>query len=207
MAIITLTDLKAHLGITDTDDNTTLQTAVDAANQSVPNYCGRTFDKTPSNTPTARVFASTGQLDLAVDDFWTTTGLIVKTDNDDDGTYETTWTINTDFVVGPINTTRNGETWPYRQILGLGTKTFPVWNRRPAAVQITAAWGWTAVPAPVYEATLLVAARVWKRKNSPEGVLGGFADYSPVRVSQRDDPDAVMLLRDYRHPDRVVMVG
>lgn len=208
MAIITLDDLRAHLDIQDGVDDSTLTAAVAAANQAVAHFCGRDFDTTATSSPTVRLYrAQDGGDMLTVDDFWSTTGLVVKTDDDDDGTYETTWTLNTDFVVGPIETRRAGQTWPYCQLIGLGTKSFPTSNRRPAAVQVTAAWGWADVPDPVVTATLLVAARLWKRKNSPEGVLGGFSDFSPVRVSMRDDPDAAMLLREYRTPARVVFVG
>jgi hypothetical protein len=50
-------------------------------------------------------------------------------------------------------------------------------------------------------AALILGARIWKRKNSPEGVLGGFQDFGAVRISSRQDPDVVNLLVDYRRAE------
>ena len=47
-------------------------------------------------------------------------------------------------------------------------------------------------------ATLIQAARLFKRKESPEGVLGGN-DFGIVRVGTRVDPDVEMLLAPYRY--------
>jgi hypothetical protein len=65
-------------------------------------------------------------------------------------------------------------------------------------VQVTAAWGWSADPAAVVNATLIQAARIFKRRTSPEGVVGGFQDFGAVRVSSRMDPDVMDLLAPYR---------
>lgn len=204
MTIVTAADLKAHLGIDDRIDDTTINNAVNSINSYIVNYCGREF--TDAGSATARVFAPDCQLELTVDDFSTTTGLVVKTDDNDDGVYETTWTLDTDFYLEPLNGKRYGQTWPYYELHSLGTRVFPIWNRRRASVQVTAQWGWAAIPAPVFEAALLIGARIFKRKNSPEGVLGGF-DFNPVRISMREDPDAVRLLTDYRDPRLTALVG
>jgi hypothetical protein len=44
MAIIDLSDLKTHLGVTDSSQDTILQMIVDATNQYVSNYCHRKFE-------------------------------------------------------------------------------------------------------------------------------------------------------------------
>lgn len=196
MAIITTANLKSHLGISDTNDDTTIGWAVDAANSAVVEYCGRDFDKTATVSASARVFDRRAANLVEVDDFWETTVLVVKTDDDNDGTYETTWTINTDYILEPLNGRRYGQTWPYETIRAVGSRTFPSLAR--PAIQVTAAWGWTAVPASVFEAALIKAARVWKRRKSPEGVLSGFAEFGPVRISRSEDPDVVDLLDPYR---------
>lgn len=197
MAIITTANLKAHLGISDSTDDGTLGWAVDATNSAIVEYCGRTFDKTATGSASARVFDRLDACTVEVDDFWETSVLVVETDDDDDGTFETTWTINTDFVLEPLNGRRYGQTWPYETLRAVGSRRFPLLAR--PAIQVTAAWGWTAMPAPVFEAALIKAARVWKRRKSPEGVLSGFAEFGPVRVSRSEDPDVVDLLDRYEH--------
>lgn len=199
MAIISSSDLKTHLGISDSTDDTTIATAVAAANAAVVSWCGRTFDTTTSASASARTFRPRSHTLTITDDFHTTDGLIVKTDEGDDGTYESTLTLNTDYIVEPINGREDGIAVPYRRIratswLFAPSHTFP-------NVQVTAAWGWASVPDPVKQATLVKAARLFKRKNSPEGVLGGFADFGAVRITNREDPDVMMLLAPYRRAE------
>lgn len=65
----------------------------------------------------------------------------------------------------------------------------PSW---PERVTVTARWGWPAIPQVVREATLIQAIRLFKRKDSAEGVLGS-AEWGAVRVS-RMDPDVQALI-------------
>jgi len=199
MAIISASDLKSHLGISDTTDDTTLTTAASAASRAVQRWCGREFDTTTTGSASARVFHPRSQTLTITDDFWSTTNLVVKTETTDDATYGTTLTINTDFIVEPLNGREDGITVPYRRLratswLFTTTSTVP-------SVQVTAAWGWASIPDDVKQAALILGARVWKRKNSPEGVLGGFQDFGAVRISSRQDPDVVNLLSDYRRAE------
>ena len=48
------------------------------------------------------------------------------------------------------------------------------------------------MPAQVAQATLIQAARLYKRRESPEGVLGN-AEWGSIRLS-RVDPDVAALL-------------
>lgn len=201
MAIITSSDLKTHLGISDSTDDTTIATAVAAANQGVVRYCGRTFDRTSSGSASERVFRPRSHTLTITDDFWTTDSLVVKIDSADDGTYESTLTITTDFIVEPLNGMEDGITVPYRKIRATEWTFSPEFTH--ANVSVTAAWGWSAVPGDVTLATLIKAARLWKRKNSPEGILGGFADFGAVRITNREDPDVAMLLEPYRRTEQV----
>jgi hypothetical protein len=72
------------------------------------------------------------------------------------------------------------------------------------AVQITALWGWSAVPDPVKQATLIIAAEQWKLKDAPFGVAG-FGEFGPIRV--RDNPMAASLLARYRHPVTAAVIA
>ena len=207
MGIITAADLKEYRDVDDSLDDTTLGWAVDAANRAVIEHCGRDFTKTAIVDASARVLEPEDEQDLEVWDFWTTTGLIVKTSSADNMIFDVTWTLNTDFLVEPFNgLNESGQSVPYNEIEAIGAKWFPVGRRRPS-VQITAAWGWASVPGPVFQATLLIANRIASRRKSPEGVLGGMADFGAVRVSNREDPDALRLLAPFRKPERTAMVG
>lgn len=72
-------------------------------------------------------------------------------------------------------------------------------------VEISGVWGWPEIPDQVREATLIQTARILKRKDSAEGVVG-MDQFGMVRVSGRPDPDVEHLLVNLRHP-HVVLVA
>lgn len=181
--------------ITDQTDETILSSVLLAASRNIDAYCGRRFYADTSAT--ARTYRATYPTMITVDDFSTTSGLVVKTDTGDTGTFDTTWTITTDFVLEPSNGKANGlEGLPYTQILAVGARTYPTSGYRPR-VQVTAVWGWAAVPDAVTEATIIKAAQVYRRKDSPDGVLGG-GDFGAIRISRYEDPHVAGLLAPYR---------
>lgn len=95
------------------------------------------------------------------DDLASTTGLIVKVDQDRDYTYETTLVISTDFFVGPVNAALGPEPQPY-QFLELnpnGTQ-ISTWPAQGRSVQVTALWGWPSVPVAIKTAAILIARQV-----------------------------------------------
>jgi hypothetical protein len=193
----TLATLKSYLGISVSTLDTQLESALNAASRSIDNYCGRRFWTDPSVV--TRTFAGNGSnlLDLP-DGIATTTGLVVKTDTTADGTFATTWAA-TDYQLLPVNAPYAfPEAEPWTQIQALGAYTFLAGTAaRPNAVQITAKWGWPAVPDPVVQACLIKASRLFHRKDSPQGIAG-FGDFGPVRLTSRDDSDAILLLDPYR---------
>jgi hypothetical protein len=192
----TVAELKTRLGnITGTAHDTRLTEALATASRDIDKYCGRQFND--AGSATSRVFYPVDSCLCKVDDFSTTSGLVVKTDSGNDGTYELTWTIATDVQVEPLNGVVDGETgWPYWRIRAVGSLVYPVLsypNRAP--VQVTAQWGWAAVPAGVKEACLILAEETFKLSEAPFGVLG-FGAFGPVRV--RQNPVAMLKLDPYR---------
>lgn len=205
MATITVSNLMSWMEISSTTSNeedASLTYAVNAANDAVTAWCGRVFDATTTASASARTYHPRSYTLCVTDDFWTTTGLIVKTDAGDDGVYETTLTLNTDFIVEPVNGIEDGITVPYRRIRATSWLFSPTHVIPP--VQVTAAWGWATIPDEVTQATLIKAARIFKRRTSPEGVLGGWADFGAVRITNREDPDVVALLAPYRRAERTL---
>lgn len=151
--------------------NTEYERAIEAASRTIDLYCGRHFWRDP--TVTVRTYRP-DEVDLLwTRDIATTTGLIVKTDADFDGTFETTWTIDTDFILEPFER-MNGR--PYERIAAVGSKLFPVAARYPTStyvrrasrrppVQVTAIYGWPAVPDEVAMACSIAAVDNLKAKD------------------------------------------
>jgi hypothetical protein len=196
-AYSTLAAIKAYLGISVATYDAQLTSALNAASRSIDNYCGRRFWL--DGSVVTRTFAGSGStiLDLP-DGIGTTIGLVVKTDTAADGTFATTWAV-TDYQLLPVNAPYAfPEAEPWTQIQAIGAYTFLAGtSARPNAVQITAKWGWPAVPDPIAQACLIKASRLFHRKDSPQGVAG-FGDFGPVRLSRAEDGDVVNLLDPYR---------
>lgn len=188
---ITLTELKDRLGIGDTDDDAVLNSAITAASRGVDHFCRRQFNQT--TTASARTYYPTHSRLAIVHDFHTTTGLVIKTDASDSGTFDTTWA-STDFQLEPLDGIVDGlEGFPYWKVRAVNGQLFNDAHR--ATVQVTAQWGWAAVPGPVKEATFIVAQDVAKLKDTAFGV-GGFSEYGRIRA--RENPHAAMQLMPYR---------
>lgn len=197
MAYITLPELRDYIQDPGQLNEVSLQAAIDAAQIEVDTVCGRTFSA--DTTATARKFWPYGPWNACVDDFYTTTGLIVAVDINGDGTYSQTWTLDTDFYVEPINQRVGGITGhPYNELTATRTTYyFPDRQNylytRPT-IKVTAKWGWSAVPNPVKQATLIIAQKLYKLGNAPFGVAG-MDQFGVVRVG--NIPEVQNLLGPY----------
>lgn len=136
----------------------------------------------------------------------TTSGLVVKTDSDYDGVYETTLTYNTDFFLEPINSARYGVSgWPYDTIRMLGNSNLLLPAREPDSrppVQVTARYGWSTTPDVIKFATALAANRYWGRSDARYGAAGFDAAGFVMRI--RQDPDLMGLLGPFIPTARMV---
>ena len=192
-------EVKAALriGTADTADDTLIDNCVGAASRLIDGYCNRQFWAVASAT--ARVFQANTEFVCDVDDFYTETGFILKTDTDADGTFDTTWA-STDVQLEPLNGVLDGLTWSYDKLRAIGDYLFPTVNANfgeQALVQVTARWGWAAVPEPITQACIIQSSRIFKRYDSPLGVAG-FGDLGAIRVSRFLDPDMAQLVEPYR---------
>ena len=95
-------ELKTFVGIptSDSADDSLIDDAVTAASRQIDAFCGRQFYA--DGAASARKFFTNDLYRLRVDDISTATGLVVKYDDDDDGTYETTVS-SSDYQILPIN--------------------------------------------------------------------------------------------------------
>lgn len=187
----TLTEVKAALRLSDSIDDTLLENAIEGASRRIDGYCGRWFYKTAA---TAVPLFAHDPYRLLTNDIATTTGLVVKIDASGTGTYDTTLVLGTDYLVEPTDWQLQGR--PIRTITMCGGQTFPMFYLpSETGVQITAQWGWNAVPHDVREACVLLSMRQFARYNAALGVLA-FADMAiAVRAV---DPDVRDLLQPYK---------
>jgi hypothetical protein len=192
---LTADEALAYLRLADQLDRTLVESWVETASRAIDRYTGRQFYA--DSVATARLYAPEyGDL-VAVDDISTTTGLIVKTDDDDDGTFERTWTA-AEYQTEPLNALAVSE--PICQLRATGRGSGPVWpvSARNALVQVTAKWGWPAVPAAVKQASYLQLGRLALRRQSPGGVLVSPDLGTSDRLYAQLDPDARVLLDPFR---------
>lgn len=159
-------------------DDGTFASLLDDASRQVEQFTVRQFNK--ATVATARTFRPIDGCLTIVDDFHTITGLVIATDDDSDGTYETTWT-TAHYELAPSNGIVSGEAgWPFWMINAAGNgHYFRLRNRH--TVQVTAQWGWTTVPAGVKEATLAVAEQILGKspgKVRSESIDGYSASYA-----------------------------
>lgn len=186
-----LQDIKQQL---DTD---LVTRAIKAASRAIDAWCSNDVPNARKfwldTSASQRVYRCDNRVTAWIDDIGTTTGLIIQTDDNDDGTYETTWTINTDFQLLPANPSLSYP-FAYWQINAVGTKRFPVYERR-SGLRVTAKWGWSGTPVEVQQACLIRSVALFLRKDSPYGIAGSN-DYGGMRIS-RFDNDVVSLLRPY----------
>jgi hypothetical protein len=215
---VTVGELRRELGARPGQlDDGLLGKAVRAASRSIDAYCHRRFWLDP--VPVARTFRPQDWTRVELPDIGSTAGLVVRTDDNADGTFETTWTLGTDFLLEPLNADADGGAWRYWKLVAVGPYRFPVrdglgspliWGNawgtvyegtsfglRPG-LQVTARWGWSAVPEAVREAATLLAMRLYKRKDTPLG-FEGFQDFGAVRIT-RTDPDIAASLTDFVIP-------
>jgi hypothetical protein len=171
-----LADLKAYLGMQeDTRFDTSLTQALESVSDEIEQHCNRQFNKVTSAT--AREFRVMYTPFVIVDDFHTVTGLVIEADNLD-GVF--TALTATDYELQPLNGVVDGQPgWPYNKIVIRPTAVNRV--TRGGRLRVTAQWGWTAVPAPVKQACLIMAAATFQIKDAPFGVAGSD-QWGSIRV-------------------------
>ena len=176
------------------DETVNIEKAIESASRSIDRMTNRRF--WADANATARQYRATDFYRLFVDDISSTTGLIVKTDTGGDGTFETTLTFNTDYILDPVNAPQLER--PYTVVTMVGTKLFPSpVNLRPG-VQVTAKFGWYngTPPDDIEEACLILSTDLVKRASSVGGVLG-LSELGAIRMSPLGR-DVQAMVRPYR---------
>jgi hypothetical protein len=180
------------VGITDSTDDTALQNVLDATDTLIDLYCDRkTGFGTASET---RYYTAEDYEYVLTDDLVSVTTL--QTDDDANGTYETTWTSGTDYVLAPRNAALDG--FPYTEI-----DTSVTWPRNfpkdvYLGVKVVGVFGFPSVPAAVKQAEIIQAGAVWNSRTAPFGVIGSADLGGILRMSRALHPEAALILEPYR---------
>lgn len=184
--------MKNYLGITDSIDDTLLEEIVESASRSIDRIANRHFylDATAS----ANFYRTTDAYSLIVDDIGTLSGLVIALDTAGSGTFSTAVTINTDYLMEPLNSASQGRPWTNVTMVGSQLFPYPL-NLRPG-IRVTARWGWPSVPDDISQATLILGADLYKRKDSVGGVLG-LSELGAIRMSPLGR-DISAMVRAYR---------
>lgn len=174
-----------------------LDKAINASCRAIDRYCGRRFWQDAAVS--SREYRVEDDRVAWVDDISTSTGLVIKTDTTGDGSYATTWT-STDYVLEPLNASvvaagDTGTPFAWWRISAVGDYLFIKDQFKPT-LQITAKFGWSAIPDEVVSAAILKSVSLYKRKDAPFGVAG-FSEFGAVRIG-RSDPEVVELLHSFR---------
>lgn len=198
-----LATFKAYLGIdvADVTRDALLTLALNTAMGQINELAGRTFEAATASA-TARVYHTTRASFIAdpdiyspgatllVDPIGDLTGLAVATGNTSTGTFTTLPA--TTYDPGPDNAIVKGQPVTFIRNLSYGWKLYPY-------VQVTARYGWpVATPPAILTAELLQGGRLFKRKDSLEGVVGS-ADWGAITV-RKVDPDVMALISPYCMP-------
>tara|TARA_R100000654_G_scaffold43561_3_gene69770 strand:+ start:369 stop:1007 length:639 start_codon:yes stop_codon:yes gene_type:complete len=202
---VSTADVKNYIGLTGSGQDTNIANSILAASRQIDRICRRRFWQ--DSSVQVKTFTPISNIYLEVPDISTTTGLIVKLDTTDNGTYDKTLTINTDFIVMPTNPkllgTSAGQHEPYTEIRILNTRSSERFD--PSIinnVQITAKYGFAVIPEAIEQATRIQALRLFKRKDTPFNVFGN-EQTGTVELFNKFDPDAMALLKNYRKQDLV----
>jgi hypothetical protein len=196
MAIVngycTLADLKAALRVQDSIDDSLLELAIESASREIDGYCERVF----YSTSATRVYAPTNIYTVTTDDIISVTTLKSSSDG---VTYDITWQTS-DYQLEPLNGVAGGLVTPFTRIRATGNYLMPTFSvgtfyELEALIQVVGVFGWSAIPAAIRQATVILAMRLFKRLDAPLGMISN--DMGSMRVG-RFDPDVESLVAPFR---------
>ncbi len=192
---VTSSEIKAALNITVTTYDTRIGNIAIAVSRAIDQIQKTRYYETSET----RYYTPRGPYkDLEIDDLTSLSS--VTLDMAGTGTYSTTLTNGTHFSLEPINNPLEGK--PYRTISlkPQSGQWFPCYQN---SVKVVGSFGWSAIPSTINQAALLLAVRLFQRKDAPFGALavGGLDGSAVIRIA-RADPDVMFLLEntDRRQP-------
>lgn len=177
---VDLEDLKDELGSNSRIGSTgAYERAIAAASRWIDRHCQRHFWLT--DAPVMKPIRPTSRMVLSPGDFPTTDSMSVAVRNAD-GSFST---LPGDAWQAEPFHLENG--WPYRRITPTGAPVWAVDPFRPT-VQVTAFWGWSAIPPEVSQAATILAVAYMLGKdvisNQDGYSLGSSGPTDPIGLAQ-----------------------
>lgn len=206
----TLAELKARLDIDDTNDDTILESIIEAVSRFIESEpvlyrTGSTEVRNSGGTgrlfygqSQTRYFTATHTRRIIVDDY--TSISAIATDDDGDDSHETTWAAS-DYLLHPRNAASKNK--PYTEIVVANNGDYYFPCNVTDGVKVTGVWGYIAstdtadAPKLIKEACLLQSERLWKRKDAILGVAGS-AELGQLTVIPKLDPDVALMVNSFR---------
>ncbi len=189
--------VKTFMRITDSVDDAVITQAITTASRAIDKAANRQFglvDAVQARYFTPRYDPVRGRIVVDIDDLMTADGLLVAADLADDATYGD---LIDELGLQPVNAAVRGRPWTRLIVHPTSSVTPPL---REASVEVTARWGWTAVPGPIAHACALQASRLVNRRDSPYGIAGSPDTGSEVRLLAKLDPDVAVTVGVYARP-------
>ena len=147
-------EYRAVAGMTDTAKDADILTDLTAVSRYLDGALGRQF--TQDTTPVERIYIPASTKDYIWTDDMAAAPTLIRIDTDRDGTYSTTLDA-ADYELWPLNANRGPEPWPWMKI-----QLVPWGDRRRffegVRVEVTAQYGWPAIPEAVQRATIHLTA-------------------------------------------------
>lgn len=190
---VAASELKAYIGLTLVTTDDQIAAACTAASREVDGHCRRRFYADAAAS--ARLFYRVDNHSARIDDCIAGSITSVQFDTGTDQTWAKTLT-SAEWLPLPLNGVGDsGEPWPVTKIRTAGELLIPTdTTANMPTVKVTARWGWPSVPQPVKQATLILAAEIYKLREAPFGVAG-FDQYGAVRI--RSLPQVERMLAPY----------
>lgn len=191
-ASVTVSDLKAYLGITGAGDDDLLTSLIARAEKAISTYCDRVFTCAADTTRYFTVGENTEG-----DCLWFDEDLaqITTVTNDADGSSPQTLTVNTDYVTQPRNTT------PYYglKLLGSSSKFWDYTSNAEMGISITGRWAYSVTPPQdIIHATTRLAAFYYRQKDAQVFDTTAIPDAGVITIPQGVPKDVQIILAPYR---------
>lgn len=191
----TSAELKSYVRIDDAVDDVQVALAVTAASRAIDRATNRQFGllaAVEARFYTAEFDRRRRRWLVEIDDLMTQAGLLVGYDSNDDQTYS--GSVDS-FALQPVNGAAKSRPWT-RIVVRPGSTTLP--GLIENGVRVTAQFGWTTVPTPIKQATLMQASRLLSRRDSPYGIAGSPEMGSELRLLAKLDPDVAVTVGPYQ---------